>query len=245
MKYIASLIVALAMTGTLFACDPPTHLAFGKEAEAQLRELSDTNIVDRIILYTNLAAYTENTRASDSARILLGTFLPESRSTLLRAYAGALQAIELRDRNGFSKLLAYCFGGGMDAFRKEAKIAIDSISLAFVDAPNDEVIRLVRIAIALEALQVLPDSGTFQMIRSDLQLLEMQTDTTCIPRQFFIQLFWAKYQYFVAKREQKKSAAELGIEHLQRAYAFACTDFYKSEVTLWSGRLYLLHAGLN
>jgi len=221
-----------------FSCEPSVYFLFGEAARERLHRIHPDQLAEKIILLINLAAYNRDEEAGRQACELYEDLSSVDRTPLMRAYGGALKAIQLRDRAFYSKAWTYVFSGGMSEFRQEMQCALDSISQSFAEVPDSDLIRFIRVAIGAEAIQKLPDPAFFKVVSADLEFLEQTVDSTDYPRMFFINLFWVKYYCALAKHEKDQQLLEKADTRLNLAYVYACTPFCVDETRFWFGRVW-------
>jgi len=189
------------------------------------------DVFSRVILLNNIAFYRENDgehkKAREKAQKLLKPLHRDSLSSTLDAYWWALRVMEIRDWGRTKQF----FKGAKGKIRE----AFDGITVALAQEPDNQIIRFIRINVAIEATQKM--SGLLDYALLDLQHLRTVVDQTDTVRVFFLELLSAKCYYWLGVRTPDSSQFIMAEAYLDQAWPYACLEFYKQEVKYWRGRI--------
>ncbi len=219
-------------------CSPSIYFLFDAAADSALACLNKNEISDQIVLLVNKTAYSKDKKARTKAEKLFEQLPADSMTPVLRAYQGALEAIQIRDM-AFAKKFFTWIASGFSSKSMKAKVrsAIELICQTVEENPDDIIVRFVRVAIGAEALIMMPDSMYFSIVLADLKRLQESTEISAAYQQFFLHLYWVKYFYALADSQDDGRPLAQARDHLSMADSFACMEFYRSETANWRKRL--------
>jgi len=226
---VLTLVIVAATTAS--ACEPEDCFLFNEDARERFEQLDSTEVFTQIVLLTNIAFHKgeeeEHKKARKEAQQLLKPLRQNSSSPTLDAYWWALRVMDIRDWGGAKKFLGGAKGKTREAF--------DSITVALAQEPENQIIRFIRVNVAIEATKKM--SGLLDYALLDLQHLRTVVNQTDTVRIFFVELLSAKCYYWLGIRTSDSSQFIMAEVCLERAWPYACLEFYKQEVQHWRGRI--------
>jgi hypothetical protein len=135
--------------------------------------------------------------------------------------------MEIRDWSKIKKAIGFP--------KSEIRKAFDGLTVALSQEPDNQLIRFVRVYVALELARKFPTYLAYPP--DDLSYLCVVVDSTDSVRTFFVQLLYAKYYCLALERGGDRNYSDLAKQHLDRAEQLACRDFYRDEVKFWRKRV--------
>lgn len=209
------------------------HFLFTAEARAQLKLTPEADTLTRIKLLTNIGFTRANYDYDDArkeAQLLVEAYLLGHREPIAHAYQWTLSVIEIREWNSLHKLFSDARGLVHEAFNNLTALRDQEI--------KNENIRFLRINVAIEVARKLPDLLT--RTREDLEYLDKELNRSDLGACFFLELDWAKYYYWRAEKEGKRTKQRFLLFaqlHLNEAVQYAERPYYREQVVEWKRRI--------
>lgn len=205
------------------------HFLFTDDARVQLDSTNPADTLVRIKLLTNLAFLKEYNGYQEyrkEAARLDSLFWRSDTTSVTQAYHWALRVMEIRDWGWFAKMVGKPV--------TNACLAFDSISSILAVDSSNEIIRFLRINVAIEMAPHAP--YLLDTAYLDLCWLDVNMDGIDRGASFFTELLWAKYYYWCVKKQKdidKLWYLENAQCYLNSAFSYAQRPFYEREIVCW------------
>jgi hypothetical protein len=232
-RYIfCSLIFVFSLTTVGQAADPPVFLNAGDEGKKLLDSLEQSRSTDTLsmaILAFNHAFF--DTTANGFKEKAHHYFRQMRSSALTKAYLQATELLDIRDASTLDIFLSIFSGGPYD----KARDVLKKINTIRRDNPGNDTILFLATACNLEAAKHMCDC----MLESsqDLALLRSTVSYDDTTKQFFLNLFEAKFCWLYSKcydRPQFKTTAQ---QYLDQAEKWAYNSYHRHELGHWRNKI--------